>query len=689
MHDLWKNSVLKAWEQLVSSVTQVIGQLRVEIVNVYQKAFKALIEWLEKYGPALKNYGKAINESLRPVHEAVQELIKSIVNLSEDAIKELKEYIAKLPTFEAVRDEVTAKIKQWKLVEQTLELLNNIFTQLHILPQTPETSELLQKLHEYLDAKLKQQQVNDEKWLEDLSKLLIKSVRSIWAAIESNSGAISGSAASDLEGWTSYLPNYFDQLAKIPTVFSFRSSVINFILNENWESIFAGKQDLYSSWLYSVLFQKFELHGQLVNGQHVFSFDGKTFVHPGNCKYILAQDSVDNNFTIIAQLGDAKLKAITLVDRDGNFMEVSDSTALKVNNKPVEYPQHLPGLHAWREFHTVSLHSVYGVTVVCTTDLKVCQVMINGFYTSKTRGLLGNGNAEPYDDYLLIDGTIARDSAILGNDYGVGKCNPVAFNKAQLEGQNRNDICSEIFGTDSSLVLNYLALDSRPYRKACDIAVQDVNEKDKESVACTFALAYGTALKHQDKLVLLPPRCLKCAGPVGQRELGEEFTVKTPTNKADVVFVVDVNVTPKVLSNLVAPAITEIRDALKSRGFSDVQVGVIAFDERKRYPALLTSDNGKINYKGNVANIQLNGPKLFCDNCVEQIITEKKVLEVYKVLERFLKTIVPQSDENAFKLALDYPFRAGAAKTIIGVRSDSLEYSNWVSAYFYIKYFKS
>ncbi|KAL7726791.1 hypothetical protein ACLKA6_001504 [Drosophila palustris] len=672
LQELWKNSFLKAWEQLVVSVTQLLGQLRVEIVNVYHRAFKGMIDWLEKYGPALKNYGKAVHETLKPVYEAAQELIKQLVNLSEEAIKEIKEYAAKLPTFEAVRDEITAKIKQWKLVEQTLELLNNIFTQLHILPQTPETSELLQKLHDYLEAKLKQQQINDDKWLEDLSRLLVKSLRSIWLAIESNASVI---GSEDLEGWTSYLPHYFDELAKLPTVFSFRSSVINFLLNENWETL-SSKHDLYTSWLhYSMFFQQFELHGQLVNGHHVFSFDGQTFAYPGNCKYILAQDSVDNNFTVIAQLNDGKLKAITLVDRDGNFLEVNDATALKVNNKPVEYPQHLPGIHAWRKFHTVYLHSAYGVTVVCTTDLKVCQVLVNGFYTSKTRGLLGNGNAEPYDDYLLIDGTLASDSAALGNDYGLGKCNPVAF---KSETQNRNDICSDIFDIDSPLALNYLALDARPYRKACDVAVQDVPEKDKESVACTFALAYGSALKQQNKFVMLPSRCLKCSGAVGQRELNEEFTVKAPTNKADVVFVVDVNVTPKVLANLVAPAITEIRDALKSRGFTDVQVGVIAFDETKRYPALLTSDNGKINYKGNVANVQLNGPKNFCDNCVEQIITEKRVLDIFKLLEQFVKTIVPQSDENAFKLALDYPFRAGAAKSIIGVRSDSLEYSNWL-----------
>ncbi|XP_034112124.1 apolipophorins [Drosophila albomicans] len=673
-NELWKNSILKAWEQFVVSVTKIQENLREEFLNVYTKVFKTVVAGLEKYGPVLKNYAKALHESLKPVSEAVQELIKTIINSADYIIVELKEYLSKLPTFEAIRTEIIEQIKHFKLIEKTLEVLNNIFDQLHILPQTPDTEEFLQKLQTYLEAKLKQQPINDEKVLNELSQLLIKSLRSIWLALE-NSKPGGGIPVADLESWTAItLPTWLDKLINLPALLSFRSSVINALLNEKWENTVS--KNLYATWLYSVIFQKFDLHGQIVDGQHVFTFDGQSYAYPGNCRYVLVQDSVDSNFTVIVQLSsESKLKAITLTDRDGNFVEVSDTVALKLNGKPVEYPQHIPGIHAWRRFYGVYLHSEYGVTITCTTDLRVCQVTVDGFYTSKTRGLLGNGNAEPYDDFLLIDGTIAIDSATFGNDYGVGKCNPVSSKGEQQV--VRNEICSEIFGIESTLALNYLQLDPRPYRKECDIAVQDAAEKDKESVACNFALAYGSALKELKQLSLLPPRCLKCTGAVGQRELGEEFTVKTPTNKADLVFVVDVNVTPKVLSQLVAPAITEIRDALKSRGFTDVQVGVIAFDESKRYPALLTSDNGKINYKANVANVQVNGPKNFCDNCVEQIITDKRVLDIYKLLERFVKTIVPQSDENAFSLALDYPFRAGAAKSIIGVRSDSLEYSNW------------
>ncbi|KAH8272507.1 hypothetical protein KR044_012208, partial [Drosophila immigrans] len=674
LHELWKNSILKAWEQFVTSATKILENLREEIINIYTKVFKTAVVWLEKYGPVLKNYAKAFNESLKPVSETVQEIIKAIANGTDDIVVELKEYLSKLPTFEAIRNEIVEKIKHFKLIEKTLEVLSNIFAQLNLLPQTTETQEFLKKFQAYIEAKLKQQPINEEQLLEELFKLLLQSVRSIWLTLEKNTPQ-SGLPVFDLESWSSAsLPQWLDKIANLPALLSFRSSVINAIFNEKWENAF--NKNLYATWLYSVAFQKFELHGQLVDGQFVFTFDGHNYAYPGNCRYILAQDSVDNNFTVVVQLSsESKLKAITLIDRDGNFVEVSDTVALKVNGKPVEYPQHLPGIHAWRKFYNIYLHSEYGVTVTCTTDLRVCHITIDGFYTSKTRGLLGNGNAEPYDDYLLIDGGVASDSATLGNDYAVGKCNPVTSKSEQQE--VRNEICSEIFGIESTLAINYLQLDARPYRKGCDRAVQAAPDKDKESVACTFALAYGSALSQLKRLVLLPPRCLKCSGAVGQRELGEEFTVKTPTTKADVVFVVDVNVTPKVLSNLVAPAITEIRDALKSRGFTDVQVSVIAFDESKRYPALLTSDNGKINYKANAANVQVNGPKNFCDNCVEQIISDKRVLEIYKLLERFVKSIVPQSDENAFGLALDYPFRAGAAKTIIGVRSDSLEYSNW------------
>lgn len=672
---LLKETLIPAWEEFVVNTGKILRELRLEIVNLYSKTFKSVLEVFKQYEPVLKNYGKAIAEGLKPFNEALQELYKALVTTVEDLVNEWIEYWAKLPTFEAIQTEIKEKLQSLQLGEKSLELINNVFEQLHILPLTAETSEFLQKVHEYVVAKVKHQQVDDEKLVEEIVKLFVKAVRSVWASLELSAPTGASLTSFSLSDLFSTAPVPTDMFSRLPALLTFRFSVVNFLINEDWENWFT-KEDL-SSWIF---FDDFDLKGHIADGRHVFTFDGNHVYFTGNCKYVLAQDSVDNNFTVIAQVNNGKMKSIILTDREGQFLEVNDAGVLKLNGNNVEYPQHENGMHAWRLFYTVNMVSEYGVHILCTTDLKVCHVDVNGFYTSKTRGLLGNGNAEPYDDFVQIDGSVANDASTFVNGYGLGKCNPAVVD-THSEGSTiqRTDICNELFGYESSLAVGYLFVDSKPYRNACDQSVLAAAEKDKETVACTVATAYASAVKLEDIFVFLPKRCLKCSGQVGQRELGEEFTLKVPTNKADLVFVVDIDVTPTVMRSLVAPAITEVRETLKSRGFTDVQIGVVVYSANQRYPALLTSDNGKLNYQGNLADVKLTGPKSVFESSISQMITEKKVLDIFELLEGVVKSIVPQPDELAFRLALNYPFRAGAAKSIVAVRSNNLEYDNVVS----------
>lgn len=667
---LWKDSILKIWDDFILTANKVINQLRFEILNTYKNIFHGLRNLLDKYGPVLKNYGKVISEFMKPINESLQEMIQIFVHAVKELNGELKQFIEKLPNFESICNEITAKIKNFKILEKTLDLTNSIFEQLNIVHQTQETSEFLKKLHDYLDAKLKKQSIDDQKSLSELSRLFIQAVRSIYTSIR-NTSPEKYVHATDFQVWFSSIPQYLDSVSKLPTILSFQSSTLNYIFNENWQNIFS--KNWLNSWIF---FNDFKLRGHIVDGQHVFTFDGQHFDFSGNCKYILAQDSVNNNFSVVAQITNGKLKSITLIDRDGKFAEIGDSGALKFNGNSVEYPQHSSGIHAWRRYYTIHIHSEYGVSLICTTDLKICHINVNRFYISKIRGLFGNGNDEPYDDFLRIDGTLTSGSGALVNEYGIGKCPGVPATNDQGEKHLRSEICSEIFGIESPLSIHFLTIDSRPFRKACDVSVGKVSEKETETTACTFALAYGSAVKLVNKWVMLPSRCIKCNGPAGQRDHQNEFTVKLPNNKADIVFVVDINVSPVLLSNLIAPTISDLREALKLRGLTDVQIGVIVYDEGKRYPALLTSDNGKLNYRGNLSGANLYSPNEFCDSCLEKIIQEQRILNIFNSFKNILNSIIPQSDEKAFNLALDYPFRAGAAKSIVGVRSDSLEYKN-------------
>lgn len=667
-----KETILPAWEELAANTSKILHELRIEFIRFYSNAFQTVLDVLKKYEPALKSYGKAISETLKPITEAAQELYKAVATAVEEIVNEWIEQFAKLPTFDAIRAELQEKLERLQLGEKSLEFINNVFEKLHLFPTTAETTAFLDKVQEYVVAKIKHQPIDDEKVIEELVKMFAKAVRSIWASLEivaPTGASITKFSLSDLF-MTAPLPT--DLFSRVPALLTFRFSFINFLINEDWENWF--NKDHWKSWMF---FHDFDLKGHVVDGRHVFSFDGQHVSFIGNCKYILAQDSVDNNFTVIAQVNNGKLKTIFLTDREGQFMEISDGGALKFNGNAVEFPQHENGMHAWRMFYTVYMVSEYGVRVMCTTDLKVCHVDVNGFYTSKVRGLLGNGNAEPYDDFVQIDGNVAADPASFVNGYGLGKCNPATVDQDTEDiNTQRSDICNELFGFESPLAVGYLFMDSKPYRNACDQSVMVAAEKDKETAACSIATAYASALKLENIFVLLPKRCLKCTGAAGQREVGEQFTLKVPTNKADVVFVVDVDVTPTVMRNLIAPVVNEVRDTLKTRGFTDVQIGVVVYSANQRYPAILTSDNGKLNYQGNLADVKLNGPKPIFESSLSQMITEKKVVDVFEILESIVKNIVPQSDELAFRLALNYPFRAGAAKSIVAVRSNNLEYDN-------------
>uniref|UniRef100_A0A0K8UGI2 Apolipophorin n=2 Tax=Bactrocera latifrons TaxID=174628 RepID=A0A0K8UGI2_BACLA len=665
-----KETVLPAWENLLVTTSNVLGELRVQLVNLITELIQDIWITLEQYGPALKNYGKVINDSLNPLIEALEELVKAAVAAFEDIFEELKEYLTKLLSLDELYSDLKEQVKKLRLAENALQLLNNVFDQLHILPLTPESNEFFEKLRQYTKAKLTNNPVKDEQVLQELAKLLLKALRSVWTNLNFNSPVgsadISNNIISSLLGITS---ESFDVFDKLPSILSFRFSVFNFLLNENWENVFSEKY--LKSWIF---FNDFNLHGHIADGHQIFTFDGQHYSFPGSCKYILTQDSVDNNFTVIAHLNNGKLKAIILTDRDGNFAEISDSAALKINGRETEFPQHFNGIHAWRLFYTIWLYSEYGIEIMCTQDLKICNIKVDGFYTSKTRGLLGNGNAEPYDDLIQVDGTIAQHYASFSNGYGIGKCVPITAKPADEIG--RSEICTEIFSLESPLTTGYIFENPAPYRSRCDAAVAEASEKEKEAAACLIATAYGSALKLKEIPTQLPSRCLKCAGVVGQRELGQEFTVKIPSNKADIVFVVDLEISSTVLSNLVAPVVLEVRDSLKTRGFTDVQIGVIAYNETQLYPAVLTSDGGKINYHGNLNNVRLNGPKNICLHCLSQEVADPKVVEIFKGIESLFRSIIPQSDEKAFRLALNYPFRAGSAKSIVGVRSNTLDFVN-------------
>lgn len=78
-----------------------------------------------------------------------------------------------------------------------------------------------------------------------------------------------------------------------------------------------------------------------------------------------------------------------------------------MNNKPADYPAQTKNLHAYLFPTYGNIKSDYGVRVSCTSKAPmICAVHVSGFYHGKLRGILGDANNEPYDDYTLPSGKV-------------------------------------------------------------------------------------------------------------------------------------------------------------------------------------------------------------------------------------------------------------------------------------------
>lgn len=388
---------------------------------------------------------------------------------------------------------------------------------------------------------------------------------------------------------------------------------------------------------------------------------------PGTCQYILAQDFVNNNFSVVANLEAGKLKSIILVDKDDS-VEVSPGGIVKLNEKATELPVHKANIHVWRRYYTLSFLSRYGVFVQCGLDMRVCHISVNGYYHGKLRGILGNGNNEPYDDFTLPNGHIASDFAQLGNAYKTtATCADVPFDEHKEE---KSDECSSTFGWDSSMKYCYYLIDHRPYREACEHAVHHAT--DKKDAACNIALAYASTCRMENIFISAPESCARCSA---KRAVGDSYTEVVPQKIADVVFVVDFGLGAQTLTDLVQPAITIMRTQLKNRDIQDVNVAVVGYRKDMKYPYRFTT-NGKLDFTGKLTvpddtDVSKDEPPAKTGN--EKL--DKTLLDAFKYEQQVKEDLGVAADGRAFQEAFKYPFRSTAVRTIIAIRSDHLTHS--------------
>jgi von Willebrand factor type D domain len=534
------------------------------------------------------------------------------------------------------------------------------------------------KLSSYVSNKLNGVEVNDVEVLREIYTLLteaLTALRKEYFDTDSFGGA--------------YSPYNLEALKRLPPfITNIRFSFLNQLANDPLISL---KDVLYLYRPYAFdpaeLLPPFTMHGEIADGKHYFTFDGRHFTFPGSCSYILARDFAEGNFSVVANMKDGHLQSVSVTDKSG-FIEVNSDGLVKYRDRDSDFPIHEKTLHAWRTYFTFNILTTYGASIECAADLSVCHVEVSGYYAGRVRGLLGNGNGEPFDDFALPDGKNTEDVAQFGNSYKTQKqCGAASVPAPDTSRSQSNEFCAQYFGRDSSLRIGFVFVNPTSYREACEAATSGAANAQQE--ACKIAAIYVSRLRQEFIPLSLPKACTHCTVGTQKVDVGDLVSVKVPQKEADIVVVFDTALGKEL--SLVTELVNEIRKELKPHGISDVHIVAIGYNSNDRYVSHYTT-KGKFDYRGRFEAAKTSGvPE---DDTIKTGNREldDAVHEIEKSAKQTRSDLSRSPDARAFQRAIAYPFRATATKTIIAVRSDGIPYSlNPVSGlwnFFYVNFAK-
>lgn len=170
---------------------------------------------------------------------------------------------------------------------------------------------------------------------------------------------------------------------------------------------------------------------------------------------------------------------------------------------PIRKPLSNPQISAYRSYEIVILRSTAGVKLICSPDLEFCVAYISGFYHGQLRGLLGNGNNEPYDDFTTVNGKIVESEEEFGNSYKLTASCPTVTVPSHENQENSE--CSKLFGWESSLRYCYPFVNTDNYKMAC---AHGLNAKIPNTETA-IAKAYVGACNERNIPIVTPSKFCK------------------------------------------------------------------------------------------------------------------------------------------------------------------------------------
>ncbi|XP_063988684.1 apolipophorins [Diachasmimorpha longicaudata] len=708
------HEIIDAYTKVFGGITTAIVQIVKQSSEQIQQLNKQLNEIIEKLNEAIRTTMPKIKESVDKISKAVEEIVdaasklvatyvKAIINIINEHQKELKELltliseiahdiikivskgvkqiegdvnhfvsmviqqIKSLPINEmlpSLSKYKWADIANYKIPEAILMPIEEAVLQFTKLLPTEELREFVTITYNYLMKILKHEKVDEQTEIKNIYTHGIDAARSIIALIQHQdiNNELYGLFGENILANV----NYIKQLAGLPIL---KLSIINVIRNGELPSV----SDLYYTYRptarASDIIPPFSKMAIVVEGGHFFTFDGRHLTMPGTCDYVLAHDTVDGNFTIIGSFNGGKFISLTIV-APGESITLKSNGNILVDDKPAEYPANTKNLHAFLTLPIVNVKSDYGVHVACSQKAPmICSVYVSGFYHGKLRGIFGDADNEPYDDFTLPTNAITEKESDFGNAYRINPACPAAPAVDHYHSHTRNPTCTSYFTDTSSMSSCFNYVNPTPFRQACDHATAAGTPR----AACLISAAYYAACRKERVSISIPAECGSCKVGKDTVAIGSSFSVKIPKKEADIVFFVEQNTkNEEIYQNLIVPLMAEVKNEFKNYGINDIHIGLIGYGEHMKWPQHYTT-GGSANVNGPVKNMK------FSESANPITLKQAKEGDLQTRLNYVKQRVDVElgtfAITDAYEEAIRYPFRIGSAKAVVGIVATPCEKS--------------
>ncbi|XP_046751140.1 apolipophorins [Diprion similis] len=653
-------AALPEFQKIWRAINALTIELFDDAVQASATILKTFADIFNANKQEFKQIAILISELSRDIAAIIVKTATQIQKEAQDFYTQLINELKALPIYEFGKQKYE-ELLNIKVHEGVIRAVTDLVQSLKQFLPTKELQNLLTGTYDYIIKLVKHEKVDDVQEIKNLYALILHAIESIVELVKTHTTKNNLSNVIETK-----LPFDLSALSKLPGIVTLKLSVLTLLRNREWPTLNEVLNTYRPSRYPSDLIPPFGKFATFAESSF-FSFDGSGLALPGRCSYVLAQDARDGNFSIVAQLRNGKLTAVTIAEPTESIT-IQSTGRILVNNQPADFPASTKNLHASLHYPRIRVVSEYGITLDCDSESGlVCSVHVSGFYHGRLRGLLGNANNEPWDDYTLPSGKITESRSEFGNAFKLTPgCADVS--PADLRAPQHEPICTQFFTGSSSMSSCFDHTNPSQYRQYCDLltSLNGNDEASKKQIACKVANAYVAACKNKLFPVRIPSSCVSCQVGNMKVDIGDTFSAQHPKKQADVVIVVEqATENIKVFNELVLPLISSIRTELRDQGITDVHVGLIGFGDHMETPEHYTLKGSR-----NIDGDQVTNMK-FAPRIPTITYEEAKAGDGKKKLDYLGQAIVNELGTfkltDAYQEALNYDFRPGASKTVIGV----------------------